>query len=363
MAAIAAFAGYGSDSGSDSEGPRVPPKAPQAQQEQKARTAPARPAGSRPAKALPRAAGVPRRAVGLGRSTGRAVGRSGDSGSDEEEGDGESSGLASLQRIREQQLARQLMDDAVAEAQGVPTGAGAAHARKVQRQAATEPSVPLPVGHRAAPARPAATASVAGPALPVAVSTLVAPDTGNSRYAGRQGVSRRFTPLAWSSGRAAKRGREDDEGGAGGPARSQQASGRSRYEAGAPPPAGSALAGMDPAVLRSLDPRARRELGRASASAAAALPVMHAGARQAAWEAKPSSAVPVEAPKTSVVTTKRWDAETGETVLTQATSDVDRGRNHISKVAQRAVSMQLQMAHTAGGGGGQRTMPKQKYGW
>ncbi len=91
---------------------------------------------------------------------------------------------------------------------------------------------------------------------------------------------------------------------------------------------------------------------------------MRASARQAAWEAKPSSAVPVAAAQSSVVTTKRWDAETGETVTTQAPSDVDRGRNHISKVAQRAVSMQLQMAHTAGrGGGGQRVMPKQKYGW
>lgn len=144
----------------------------------------------------------------------------------------------------------------------------------------------------------------------------------------------------------------------------RQASGQSRYGVDAPPPPGSALASMGPAVLRSLDPRARRELARASASAAAALPVMHAGARQAAWEAKPSSAVPVAAAQSSVVTTKRWDAETGETVTTQAPSDVDRGRNHISKVAQRAVSMQLQMAHTAGGGGGgQRTMPKQKYGW
>ena len=94
-----------------------------------------------------------------------------------------------------------------------------------------------------------------------------------------------------------------------------------------------------------------------------------AGARQADWESRPDSAVPIQMAGPTAVVTKRWDVETGETVTGTAASTHERGKNQISVVAQRAAALRLQMAHTArgvgmgGGGGSRKIQPRQKYGW
>lgn len=189
------------------------------------------------------------------------------------------------------------------------------------------------------------------PALPKVVSTKLAPETATERYRGRAGTSRKFTRLGWAHPRA-------NEVAAATVARSPAAETERASE-----PKRARPAGIDDTVLAHMDPRTRREFE--AANEAAVLEVS-AGERQAEWESRPESAVPVQVAGPSVVVTKRWDAEAGATVTGAVVSTHERGKNQISAVAQQAAALRLQRAHTAQravGGGIPRVKARQTYGW